>query len=159
MKGSIPPKQCFLVRVKYSPTIVSMLSNTTYVVKVNGGNEERFTCTGSAIGMNVYLSSKSINFGEISQESSTNRLLNIVNDSDSPAHYQFLCDKKNIFSFSKVEGVVPPKSSERIIILFRPNQTVNYYERIFCMVRNHKVLYVDLLGTCFDILTKPLPLM
>lgn len=27
------------------------------------------------------------------------------------------------------------------------------------MVRNHKVLYVDLLGTCFDILTKPLPLM
>jgi len=26
-------------------------------------------------------------------------------------------------------------------------------------VRNHKVLYVDLIGTCFDILTKPIPLM
>jgi hypothetical protein len=27
------------------------------------------------------------------------------------------------------------------------------------MVRNHQVLYVDLMGTCFDILTKPIPLM
>ena len=26
------------------------------------------------------------------------------------------------------------------------------------MVRNHKVLYVDLIGTCYDILTKPIPL-
>ena len=27
------------------------------------------------------------------------------------------------------------------------------------MVRNHQVLYVDLIGTCYDILTKPVPLM
>ena len=27
------------------------------------------------------------------------------------------------------------------------------------MVRNHAVLYVDLIGTCYDILTKPIPLM
>ena len=27
------------------------------------------------------------------------------------------------------------------------------------MVRNHSVLYVDLIGTCYDILTKPIPLM
>ena len=26
------------------------------------------------------------------------------------------------------------------------------------MIRNHKVLYVDLVGTCYDILTKPVPL-
>jgi len=25
--------------------------------------------------------------------------------------------------------------------------------------RNHQVLYVDLIGTCFDVLTKPMPLM
>ena len=37
--------------------------------------------------------------------------------------------------------------------------TTNYYERVFCVVRNHQVLYVDLLGTCFDVLTKPMPLM
>ena len=27
------------------------------------------------------------------------------------------------------------------------------------MVRNHEVLYVDLIGTCYDILTKPMPLI
>jgi hypothetical protein len=27
------------------------------------------------------------------------------------------------------------------------------------VVRNHQVLYVDLIGTCFDVLTKPMPLM
>jgi len=26
-------------------------------------------------------------------------------------------------------------------------------------VRNHYVLYVDLIGTCYDVLTKPMPLM
>jgi len=42
---------------------------------------------------------------------------------------------------------------------FSPKKTGNFYERVFCIVRNHKVLYVDLIGTCFDILTKPIPLM
>ena len=49
-------------------------------------------------------------------------------------------------------------SASRIIITFNPVKTGNYYERVFCIVRNHKVLYVDLIGTCYDILTKPIPL-
>lgn len=64
-----------------------------------------------------------------------------------------------MFSFSKIEGTVNAKSQTRIIITFTPQTTTNYYERIFCVVRNHSVLYVDLIGTCYDILTKPLPLM
>ena len=56
------------------------------------------------------------------------------------------------------EGVVKAHASQRIIITFSPQRTGNYYERIFCLVKNHKVLYVDLLGTCYDVLTKPIPL-
>ena len=56
------------------------------------------------------------------------------------------------------EGVVKAHASQRIIITFSPQRTGNYYERIFCLVRNHKVLFVDLLGTCYDVLTKPVPL-
>jgi hypothetical protein len=70
-----------------------------------------------------------------------------------------MCDNKNLFSFSKVEGTVGARSSVRIIITFSPQYTMNYYERVFCVVRNHQVLYVDLLGSSFDILTKPLALM
>jgi hypothetical protein len=54
---------------------------------------------------------------------------------------------------------VKPHSFCRIIISFNPQVCGNYYDRVFCIVRNHKVLYVDLVGTCFDILTKPVPLM
>ena len=70
-----------------------------------------------------------------------------------------MCDRKNLFSFSKLEGTVAAHSSQRIIITFLPLETVNYYERIFCIVKNHKILYLDLIGTSYDILSKPLPLM
>ena len=56
------------------------------------------------------------------------------------------------------EGIVKPHASQRIIITFSPQRTGNYYERIFCLIKNHKVLFVDLIGTCYDILTKPIPL-
>lgn len=105
------------------------------------------------------LSAKSIHFGEVSLGNNTNRLLNIINDSDLPTTFQFFTDDKNVFSFSKIEGTVNAKSQTRIIITFTPQATTNYYERIYCVVRNHSVLYVDLIGTCYDILNKPVPLM
>lgn len=80
------------------------------------------------------------------------------NSSDLPTTFQFITDKSNVFSFSSTYGVAKKKSSFRIIINFTPQRTGNYYERVFCMVKNHKVLYVDLIGTCYDILTKPVPL-
>jgi len=81
-----------------------------------------------------------------------------MNSSDLPTTYQFITDRSNVFSFSQSEGTVKKNASSRIIITFTPPKTGNYYERVFCMVRNHKVLYVDLIGTCYDILTKPIPL-
>jgi hypothetical protein len=82
-----------------------------------------------------------------------------MNESDLPTTFQFITDNKNIFSFSVTEGTVNARSSTRIIITFNPQATVNYYERVFCIARNHQMLYVDLIGTCYDILVKPIPLM
>jgi hypothetical protein len=56
-------------------------------------------------------------------------------------------------------GTIKPHSSTRIVVNFGPKRTGNYYERVFCIVKSHKVLFVDLIGTCFDILTKPIPLL
>lgn len=72
--------------------------------------------------------------------------------------FRFVNDPKNIFSFSKTVGSVPPETKTRIEVSFVPTETMNYYERIFCIVKNHLVLYVDCIGTCYDILHKPLPL-
>ena len=124
----------------------------------HAGNELSIDCKGKAIGYDVELSSKTVNFGEVQVDGSTNRLLNVINSSDLPTTFQFITDPNNVFSFSVTTGTVKPMSSVRVIITFNPTRTGNTYERIFCMVKNHKVLYVDLMGTCFDILTKPIPL-
>lgn len=50
----------------------------------------------------------------------TNRLLNVINDSDLPTCFQFITDNKNVFSFSVTEGAVNAKSSTRIIVTFNP---------------------------------------
>ena len=100
-----------------------------------------------------------------------------------PTTFQFTNDPNNIFGLSAVRGTVKPKSNARIIVYFRPRHTICYYERVrrripafvrhfsgrkliffllnqmFCIVRNHSLFPVDLLGTCYDLLIKPLPLL
>lgn len=110
---------------------------TQYQINVKGGNFMKFACMGQALGNDVSLSNTSIHFGEVQLEQTTNRLLNIVNDGDQPTTFQFYSDYSNVFAFSKMEGVVNPHSQVRIIIEFFPQKTVNYYERVFCVVRNH----------------------
>jgi hypothetical protein len=124
-----------------------------------GGNTLSFHAKGIAKGFDVDLSVKSLHFGEVNIDTETNRILQVVNNSDLPTQFQFSTDPNNMFSFSQTVGTVKPHSATRIVVNFGPKRTGNYYERVFCVVRGHKVLYVDLIGTCFDILTKPVPLM
>lgn len=42
----------------------------------------------------------------------------------------------NIFSFNKVRGTITGRGFDRIIISFTPRNTINYYERIYCVVSN-----------------------
>lgn len=139
--------------------IPGVVSCAYYKISSAAGNELQFSCKGEATGFEVELSAKSLNFGEVQLDSSTNRVVNVVNNSDLPTTFQFISDSSNMFGFSKTQGTVKPNSFTRIIVTFNPNKTGNFYERVFCVVRNHKLLYVDLMGTCFDILTKPVPLV
>ena len=119
-QGTIPPNASFKITVKYIPSIVGVTSCAAYLIKTLGGNDLSFACHGVANGFNVGLSNKTIHFGEVQVGSNTNRLLNIVNESDLPTSFQFVTDNKNVFSFSKTEGTANGKSSTRIIITFTP---------------------------------------
>lgn len=158
LKGHLAPGQIVKIKVSYTPELPEVTSLANFKVSAFGGNEIRFACKGQAEAFDVDLSVKTIHFGEVQSDTNTNRLLNVVNSSDMPTTFQFVTDKSNVFSFSHVEGTAKKNSSSRIIIHFTPQRTGNYYERVFCMIRGHKVLYVDLIGTCYDILTKPIPL-
>ncbi len=139
-KNVIPAGGSYLVKVTYTPTVIGLFSCTHYKVNIKGGNEDQFTCTGGAIGVDVGLSAKSITFGEISLGKNTNRVLYIHNASSLPARFQFLCDQKNAFSFSKKEGEIKPHTDIRLLITFTPTECINFYERVFCIIQNHAIL-------------------
>jgi len=156
--GNIPAGGSFLVKIKYTPFVVYMLSSKNYIITTDSGNSQRFTCLGSAVGLQVALSSKVCNFGEVKSGNSTSRIITVDNSSNLPCSYKFFVDRRSVFSFKKTEGNIPSRSSERIIIYFTPKETISYYLRVFCLVRNHTMLYLDLLGTCYDIMYRPVPL-
>jgi len=141
-KYTIPPNSSFLIKVKYSPSIVGMYSCAHYKVRVKGGNEAKFTCLGQALGLQVSLSSNTVSFGEVTLGTTITRVLYVENKSKQPATFQFATDKKNVFSFSKREGVVKGRSDFRVVITFCPTDTINYYERVFCIVQNHLILVI-----------------
>jgi hypothetical protein len=119
-KGLIEPGGSDTITATFIPTIVGQCTSTQFKIDVVGGNELKLTCKGESQGIDVMLSSKSIQFGEVQMESATNRLLNIMNQSDQPTTFQFFNDRSNVFSFSKTEGTIPPNSQCRIIIEFYP---------------------------------------
>ena len=108
--GEIKPSNSSKITVTYAPNIVGQYTNSQFIIKVLGGNEMKLCCLGQANGNDVCLSNKSVHFGEVQLTSTTNRLLNIINDSDQPTTFQFFTDKSNIFSFSKTEGSIKPHS-------------------------------------------------
>ena len=158
-KGTIPPGEMMQVNVTYRPKIANCQESAKYRLWCDSGNKLTLHAQGNAVGFDVNLSAKSINFGEVSIGKRNTRLLNIENHSPLPTKFQFYVDSNNMFSFDRTCGVVPANSSERIIINFAPSRTQIYYERAYCIIKNHSVLYVDLMGTCSDILTKPMPIM
>eukprot|EP00826_Nyctotherus_ovalis_P020736 TRINITY_DN1654_c0_g6_i1.p1 TRINITY_DN1654_c0_g6~~TRINITY_DN1654_c0_g6_i1.p1 ORF type:complete len:373 (-),score=55.73 TRINITY_DN1654_c0_g6_i1:654-1772(-) len=138
--GTIPPNSSFLVKVKYLPTVVGLCSCVHFKARVKGGNEDTFTCLGQALGLQVSLSTKSVQFGEVTLGKSNSRVIYVQNNSSQRAVFQFVNDKKNVFAFSKREGVVEAKSDFRVVITFCPTDTINFYERVFCIVQNHMIL-------------------
>ena len=156
--GVVPAGSSFLVKVKYTPSVVYMLSSKNYIIRTDSGNSQRMTCLGSGMGLDVSLSSRVCNFGEVRSGNKTSRLITIQNHSSMPCSYKFFVDKRHIFQFKQTEGTIAPRSNARLVIYFSPQETMAYYERVFCLVRNHIVLYLDLLGTCYDILQRPIPL-
>ena len=64
-KGLIEPSGSDAITVTFNPTIVGQCTNTQFRIDVVGGNELKLTCKGESHGIDVLLSNKSIQFGEV----------------------------------------------------------------------------------------------
>ena len=85
--GLINPGEITKITVAYTPQIAGVTSQTLFKLSAFGGNSIQFSCKGVADGYSVELSSKTVQFGEVQVQQTTNRLLNVVNDSDLPTSF------------------------------------------------------------------------
>lgn len=155
-KGEIPPSSSFLLRIEYKPFFSSTSSNETYLLKTLGGNQMIFNCSGFCSPVKAWLSAKHVNFKSIPLGNQMTKLIRLYNEAVLPTEYQIFHDNSGAFIIKNTQGIIPAKSNIRINVTFRPYETLTYYERVFCLVKNHFLIPIDLYGTCHNLLTKPI---
>ena len=158
LSGNIPPKSNFLLKILYKPIFPLMNSHEIFCISTKGGNKLTFECKGSCRPLKTWVGTKCVNFKTVALGSQMKKLFRIYNDSDSPTEFQIYHDNSGAFFFDITEGIIPAKSNIRINATFRPYETIMYYQRIFCFIKNHVVFPIDLFGSCHNLLTKT-PLM
>lgn len=90
------------------------------------------------------------------------RTVEIANNTNAQAFYQFVTEPTGCFEFSRTDGTVIPESSVNVDIRFKARIPGNFYRRIFVLVKNQGPLYLDLTATAYhqnqDQVPRPLPL-
>lgn len=139
-KGYVPPENSFLIKIKFVTSHPGQFSYETFEVITNGGNTSRFSCFGNCLSLNTHISSKNLNFHSIELTSSISKLIRLFNDSEEPTSYQIYHNNDGPFKIYETEGVIGSKTNIRVSVTFKPNDTLTYYERIFCLIKNHNVM-------------------
>jgi hypothetical protein len=161
--GVIPPEETLEVTVKYSPHCTGMFSSEHFEVITPGGNTIGLTCDGLSVGPDVTFSTHSMNFGDVFAGQDCKKPLRISNGSTLPANFQILAEQAGVFEFQRVEGIIPeemyPGKAGYIdmIVTFKPTVPCNYYKRVYILLKNQQPVYIDLLGTCYDLKLRPAP--
>ena len=154
LTGEIPPNSSYLLKILFKPIFCLNDSYETFILSTKGGNKINFSCRGNCNSLSTWVGIKSVNFKTIPLGTQLRKLFRIYNDSDLPTEFQLYHDNSGVFSFDINEGIIPAKSNVRINVTFRPYETIVYYQRIFCLIRNHSLFPIDLFGSCHDLLTK-----
>ena len=155
-KGEIPPQSSFLLKVKYQTYFADVPSYDTFNITTKGGNTVRFSCSGNSFPLSIWLSSRYVNFKSVPLGNQLTKVIRLYNGSDMKTEFQIYHNNDGAFKFDKLEGEVERRANTRLNVTFRPYETKVYYERVFCLVRNHILISIDLYGSCHDLLMKPL---
>ena len=152
--GDIPPKSNFLIKILFKPMFPLNNSYETFLLSTKGGNKLMFSCSGYCRPLKTWVGAKNVNFKSVALGNQIKKLFRVYNDSDLPTEFQIYHDNSGAFFFDVTEGIIPGKSNVRVNVTFRPYETMIYYQRVFCIIRNHSLFPIDLFGSCHDLLIK-----
>jgi hypothetical protein len=98
----------------------------------------------------------SINFGLCNVEEKLYKTFELKNNCESELAFQFDTDNNySAFKLSVTNGTIKPFDTILIQAIFNPKHPVIYFKKIPCLVQNHDVLYLELIGTAHSELMKP----
>ncbi|XP_041374433.1 cilia- and flagella-associated protein 65-like [Gigantopelta aegis] len=160
-EGIVPPMSAIKIPLLFRPNTVGTTSIDYFNIAAIGNiSKSIIKCVGSSKGPQVQLTAKTVNFMQIDIGQCGTRTIDIVNNSDMDATYQFVIDcNESVFKFDNVSGVLKPESRKTLILKFYPQHPINYYRRVTCLVHNQDPLFLDLLGTCHSEMVKPAVLL
>ncbi|KAG2392302.1 hypothetical protein C9374_012554 [Naegleria lovaniensis] len=153
----LPPGSTSNITITYIPSTIDCFDCNNYTISTPGGNTIRLTCSGYGVGPELIISPMSINFGDVFEGKEVKRLITLENKSNMSAEYNFKVDTEGTFKFERNSGVVPAFQTRQITVTFIPHLPINYYRRIFIVVKNQGVTFIDLLGTGYNDSRRPPP--
>mmetsp|Transcript_15768 Transcript_15768/g.37278 ORF Transcript_15768/g.37278 Transcript_15768/m.37278 type:complete len:1920 (+) Transcript_15768:72-5831(+) len=155
--GTVPPDGKMMFSVAYSPAATGAFSSEHFEVSTPGGNKLILHMMGTSLVHRVHLEPRSVNFGDVALGNKSAKTIFLKNATNAPAKFVFMTDPNSAFQFSRKEGIIPAQSQVFVDLRFTPQDPINYYKRIFCLVQNQRPLYADVLGTSYDAKRRPAP--
>lgn len=155
--GLIPPLSSVELPILFTPGIVDFVYvDYFHVLPVGGMTRNIIKCVGNSVGPKICMEPNYVNFKIVNLGKEATGSIQLVNQTNIPANYQFLIDNENsCFRLSSVCGIVKPYSCLKVMVKFSPAFAMNYYRRVTCLIHNQDPLFLDLLGTCHSELVNP----
>lgn len=158
-KGVIPPGESVTLRIMYAPQSTGTFSSDRFLFKTPGGNSAHLTLNGTAVGPQVELDVNCMEFGDLILGQKASRNLKLQNNSNQSCPYEFANNQLGSFHIDRPSGIIPPQLSVIVTVTFKPLTTINYYKRLYILLKNQTPQFLDLIGTCYDHNVRPAPLL
>jgi len=147
--GKLPADSSVALMVKYTPLATGAFDCEYFDIVTPAGGIQKICCKGYAQPHDVQLAVTSINFGNLVLGKTSMRTVEITNQTNAQAFYQFVTEPSGCFEFSRTDGTIIPESTSNVDIRFKARTVGNFYRRIFILVKNQGPLYLDLTATAY----------
>jgi len=148
--GVVEPNCTFTLTFHFQSHTVKEHACQRFQITTPGGMPLVVTCKAFCQPMDVRLSTRSINFGEMACGKVYSKTLQLHNDCDRPAPYHFinLDHLRGVFWLDRHMGVIPPHSYLVATVFFGPLAPINYLKQVSCVVKGGLApLTLTLLGS------------
>lgn len=156
--GVVDPACTFKLTFYFQSHTVKEKVLQRFQITTPGGTPLVVTCKAFCKPMEVRLSARSINFGEVPSGKVYSRTLQLHNSSDRPAMYHFvnLENMRGVFWIDRHAGVIPPDSFMVVTVFFGPLAPINYCKQVSCLIKGALApLTLHLLGSAHTEKARP----